>query len=131
MPYRVLATIRKNSALSTQAFIDYYENKHVPLIISLSGDTLPSVYKRRYTHRELDIKDSAFGTVIRSAADETVDFDVVVELVFASQAAFATWGARINADGGERIAADEAVFLDRSSMKALVFEEFVTTGGTS
>jgi hypothetical protein len=106
--FRVLAFLTKRDGLSTQDFIDHYENRHAPLILSLAP--APQVYKRRY-RGEMLTRDGG-----------TVDFDVVTELGFADRAAYLSWMAQLAAAGG-RVAADEALFLDRSRTRAFIFED--------
>ncbi|KAF2674999.1 hypothetical protein BT63DRAFT_26351 [Microthyrium microscopicum] len=129
MPYRILAFLSKLPSLSTSEFISYYETKHLPLIISLSGDTLPPVYKRRYTH--LDETAGTFGVMIPPAdGGAGIDFDVITELVFESLEAYQAWGVRIASDGGgEKIVEDEGKFLVRERTRSYVVEEFVTGDG--
>ena len=112
--FRVLAFLTKKEAIKTQAFIDYYENKHVPLICSLAPT--PIVYKRRYLRERLTKEGGA------------IDFDVVTELGFPDRAAYLTWMTQLSGPGaGEQVAADEAKFLDRSRTRAYVVEEYVTS----
>ena len=106
--FKVLAFLTKKDGLSTEDFVDYYENHHVPLILDLA--TAPLLYKRRYRGEAL------------TRADPTVDFDVVTELGFADRAGYRAWMAQL-ADAGGRVAADEARFLDRSRTRAYVVEE--------
>jgi hypothetical protein len=47
--FKVLCFLTKREGIETQAFIDYYEKKHVPLICSLAPT--PIVYRRRYLVR--------------------------------------------------------------------------------
>ena len=47
--FKVLGFLTKRAGIETQAFIEYYENTHVPLICSLAPP--PLVYKRRYLMR--------------------------------------------------------------------------------
>jgi hypothetical protein len=44
--FTVFAFLAKRDEISMQEFIDYYENKHIPLILTLAP--APLVYKRRY-----------------------------------------------------------------------------------
>ncbi len=44
--FKVFAYLSKRSDITTEAFIDYHENHHVPLVLSLAP--LPTVYKRNY-----------------------------------------------------------------------------------
>ena len=46
---KVFAYLSKKQGLDTQGFIDYYENHHVPLVLSLAP--APPVYKRNYVDR--------------------------------------------------------------------------------
>ena len=111
--FKVLAFLSKREGIETRAFIDYYENKHVPLICSLAPN--PIVYKRRYVLEKLTNEGGA------------LDFDVVTELGFPDRAAYLAWMEKLSAPGsGERVAADEEKFLDRSRTRAYVVEEYVT-----
>ena len=114
---KVLAFLTKREGMETQAFIDYYENSHVPLICRLAPT--PVVYKRRYLMRGDDL----------NREDGSIDFDVVTELGFSDRAAFLAWMTRLSGPGaGEQVATDEAKFLDRSRTRAYVIEERVTSG---
>jgi EthD domain len=114
---KVLSFLTKREGIEMQAFIDYYESKHVPLILSLAP--APIVYKRRYLVRGEQL----------TKEGGAVDFDVVTEQGFADRAAFLAWMAQLSGPGvGERVAGDEAKFLDRSRTRAYVVEEHVTSG---
>jgi uncharacterized protein (TIGR02118 family) len=108
---KVFAFLRKREGLDTRAAIEYYENKHVPLVPSLAG--APPAYKRNYLLR---------GDELNREKD-TIDFDVVTELVVADRAAFLAWMEKLSV---EQIGADEQKFLDRSRTRARVIEEHVT-----
>jgi hypothetical protein len=112
--FRVCGFLTKKDGLSVQDFIDYYENKHVPLICSLAP--VPIIYKRRYLVGER-----------LTAEGGTVDFDVMTELVFADRHAFEAWMVELAKPGvGVRIVADEEKFLNRVRTRAYVIEERVT-----
>jgi hypothetical protein len=116
--FKIFAFLSKREDLQTRAFIDYYENHHVPLIQSLAPT--PPVYKRSYLVR---------GDELNRQEDDSIDFDVVTELVFADRTAYLAWGAAVGAgDGAERVAADELRFLDPARTRAYVIEEYVTSG---
>jgi hypothetical protein len=116
--FKVLAFLSKKEGMETQAFIEHYEKHHVPLILSLAPT--PIVYKRNYLMR---------GNDLNRREDASIDFDVVTKLVFPDRAAYLAWGAAVGrGEAGERVAADEATFLDRSRTRAYVIEEFVTAG---
>ncbi len=114
---KVFGFLSKREELETQAFIDYYEKNHVPLICSLAPT--PIVYKRNYLVRgdEFNLKDSA------------IDFDVVTELVFPDRAAYLAWRTQLSKPGSsEQVVMDEEKFIDRARTRACVIEECVTSG---
>jgi hypothetical protein len=114
---KVFGFLTKREGIETQAFIDYYENNHVPLICSLAP--APIVYKRNYLLRGHEF----------NKEDNAIDFDVVTELVFPDRAAYLAWRAQLSKPGsGEQVVADEEKFLDRSRTRACVIEECVTSG---
>jgi len=115
--FKVFGFLTRRDGIRLQDFIDYYENKHVPLICSLAP--APIVYKRRYLVRGEEL----------TKEGGAVDFDVMTELGFPDRDAFLAWMAQLSAPGvGERVAADEAKFLDRSRTRAYVVEEHMTSG---
>ena len=114
---KILSYLVKRDGMATEEFIDYYENHHVPLILGLAPP--PEVYKRHYLQRGDAPSIGATG----------IDFDVVTEQGFADRAAFESWIDAVTAgDAGERVAADEARFLDRSRTRSCVVSDYVTTG---
>ena len=112
--FKVFAYLTKRPGTTREEFIDYYENHHVPLVLSLAS--MPRVYKRNYVVRG---EASGSGT-------PGLDFDVVTEMAWDDRAGFEEWIAlpRVPA-----IAEDEARFLDRSKTKVHVIEERVSAAG--
>lgn len=112
---KILSYLVKRDGMPTEEFIDYYENHHVPLILSLAPP--PEVYKRHYLRRggAVDIGE--------------IDFDVVTEQGFADQEDFERWIQAVGTGAaGEQVATDEARFLDRSRTRSCVVSDYVTTG---
>ena len=122
----MLAFLRKNPSLTTEEFINYYETKHIPLIVSVSGDTLPTTYKRRYFHQgKAASATEAFGVLHHpSDGSSAVPYDAVTELGFPDKQASETWVAKMRAN--EAVVADELVFLDQRKMSLIVVQEFET-----
>jgi len=115
--FTMLSYLVKRDGMTVEDFVEYYENCHVPLILSLGPH--PLVYKRRYLRRG----DAA------NVAEETIEFDVVTEIAFADRAAFESWSTAVGTGvDGDRVAADEALFLDRSRTRATVIDDHVTAG---
>jgi hypothetical protein len=114
---KILSYLVKRDGMPAEEFVDYYENHHVPLILSLAPP--PVVYKRHYLQRGDEL----------NLGEANIDFDVVTEQVFADRDAFQSWlGAVTAGDAGERVAADEARFLDRTRTRSCVVSDYVTTG---
>ena len=114
---KILSYLVKRDGMAIEEFVEYYENHHVPLILSLAPS--PEVYKRHYLQR---------GDAL-NIGEAGIDFDVGTEQVFADRAAFESWIDAVTAgDAGERVAADEARFLDRSRTRSCVVSDYVTTG---
>ena len=108
-----IALLRRRADLGREAFIDYYERRHAPLILSL----LPGIvdYRRNF---------AAFDGAFVNEGAAPFDFDVVTELWFADQAAYdAAIAVATAPDVAARIAADEENFLDRTGTRMFVVEE--------
>lgn len=113
--YKIFAFLNKRDGISTADFIDYYENHHVPLILSLAPT--PLLYKRRYVVHGEKLTEGSNG----------VDFDVMTELRFPDREGHLAWIGKLSGPGaGEQVAADEAKFLDRSRTRAYVVDERIT-----
>jgi hypothetical protein len=108
---KVFAFLTKREDIDTRAFIEYYETHHVPLVLSLAPT--PTVYKRNYVVRGDEF----------NREDDSIDFDVITELVFPDRDAYVAWIEKLAV---EAIGADEGMFLDRSRTRAYVIEEHVT-----
>ena len=98
----VMAFLVKLPGISTEELIDYYENHHVSLILSLAP--APAVYTRNYIQRD-------------AAAEPRDDVDVITEFAFADDDAYQAWAAAMYAPGSG-VADDEAKLLDRSKTRA-------------
>jgi hypothetical protein len=112
---KVFAFLTRREDIETQAFIQHYEDVHVPLICSLAP--APIVYKRNYLVRGDEI----------NIEDDSIDFDVVTELVFPDRSTYFAWSAAVGTGpAGDRVGEDESTFLDRRRTRAYVIEEHGT-----
>lgn len=108
-----IALLRRRADLSHAAFVDYYESRHAPLILSL----LPGIIEYR---RNFAIFDGAF----RSEGAAPFDFDVVTEIRFADRATYdRAMAIATREDIAARIAGDEENFLDRSATRMFLVDE--------
>ena len=109
--FKVFAYLTRREGSTREEFIDYYENHHVPLVLSLAP--MPRVYKRNYLRQD-------FAAGLESPA---IGFDVVTEMAWDDRAGAENW---ITLLGVPAIAEDEARFLDRSKTRAYVIDERVS-----
>jgi uncharacterized protein (TIGR02118 family) len=114
--YRVFGYLTKRDDMSLSAFRDYYENKHIPLVLSLAPT--PLVYKRRYLDRTEGLADGG----------APVDFDAMTELAFPDRDAFLAWMTKLYVEAGDKVTTDEARFIDRTRTRAYTVDEHVTAG---
>ena len=100
----VVALLARRADLSFAAFVDYYETRHAPLILSIAPEIVR--YERSFLRRDEAI-------VVPGAADP--DFDVVTRISFADEAGYARAMARMaEPETAKRIADDEENVFDRS-----------------
>jgi hypothetical protein len=116
--YRVFGFLTKRDGLSLPEFKDYYENHHVPLLLSKAPK--PPVHTRRYVNRDEELMKTGLQ----------VDFDCMVEVAFSDQDAFLAYMVKLFGPEAvdDAVAVDEAKFLDRSQTRAYVVDEHVTAG---
>ena len=77
-----------------------------------------AVYKRNYL---------VLGDEI-NREDESIDFDVVTELVFPDRATYFAWSTAVGTSvAGDRVSQDESTFLNRQRTMAYVIEERETS----
>jgi len=116
--YRVFGFLTKRDRLSMPELKDYYENHHVPLLLSRAPK--PLIHKRRYVNRDEEFMKTGLQ----------VDFDVMVEVAFADEDAFLAYMGKLFGPEAvdDAVAVDEAKFLDRSQTRAYLVDEHVTAG---
>ena len=113
MRMKTVALLRKRADITHEAFVDYYETRHAPLILSL----LPGIveYRRNFSRFE--------GAYVNETA-APFDFDVVTEIWFEDRAAYdRAMAVAAQPDIAHRIADDEANLFDRSGTRLFVVDE--------
>ena len=111
--FKCIALLRRRPDLSREAFIDYYERQHAPLIRRL----LPGIIDYRRNYVELE------GAFLFPGA-APIDFDVITEIWLADRAAYDRFtAAATQEDIARQIAEDEENFLDRPATRMMVVDE--------
>jgi hypothetical protein len=114
--FKWIVQIKRKNGISKEEFIDYYENKHEPLILSL----LPKLaeYRRNYL-----VDDPIIGVDGRSGDIDKLDFDVLTECIFKNREdalEFVAVLSRPEVIG--RIKEDEANFVEPQHDNVFVVE---------
>ncbi|XPS70833.1 hypothetical protein M3J09_003034 [Ascochyta lentis] len=52
MTYTVFMFVTRKPGMTLEAFVDHYENKHIPLILEVLGDQAPVRHTRHYVKRK-------------------------------------------------------------------------------
>jgi hypothetical protein len=108
-----IAFLKCKPGLSRDAFIEYYETKHAPLILEIAPQI--AEYRRNFL--------IPTGAIVMPGA-AALDFDVVTELWYANrQAHSAAMAAFTMPANAERIARDEENLFDRSRTRFFEVEE--------
>ena len=113
MKVKTIAMLRKRADITREAFVDYYETRHAPLIVSL----VPGIveYRRNFC---------SFDEAFANDAVAPFDFDVVTEIWFEDRAAYdRAMAVASRPEIAQRIADDEANMCDRSGTRMFVVEE--------
>jgi len=114
--YKVIALLKRRADLTHEAFVEYYENHHAPLILEL----MPNIvgYRRNF----LDPR------MIVHAGGAVPDFDVITELWFSDRAAFqSAMEVFDNPEVRGRLVADEENLFDRSRTRFIAAEERISS----
>jgi len=107
---KVMLFIRRKEGLTREEFRDRYEAGHAPLAIR------ELQHLRRYARN--------FVLPVKGLPEP--DFDVVTEFWFDDWEGWKATSAYALAETGRTLAEDEAVFMDRASMRFVVVDEHVS-----
>lgn len=110
---KIIALLKRKPGLTMDAFIEYYENKHAPLVLKIAP--FITDYRRNYARGG-----SALGSLDGAASD----CDVITEAWFATREDFEKFNTEaLKPENREAIIRDELNFIDRDSMRLFVVEE--------
>jgi uncharacterized protein (TIGR02118 family) len=119
---KMVALFKKKPGMSREDFIEYYETRHVPLILEVLPDTFKD-YRRSY----ILFDQMFFPEHMEGTPPAPPQFDMMTELWMESREKFDEMNAAMSDPAiGDRVAKDEANFLDRSSMVMFLVDERVT-----
>jgi EthD domain len=117
---KLVSLMSRRPGTSMAAFRRYYEEQHVPLVARL----LPPAqdYRRNYAVEDGEHR-PGHGAVDRAPAERL--FDVLTELTYATREDYDRVLAALSDPAvGRLLAEDEERFLDRTTIRSYVVEEF-------
>jgi hypothetical protein len=128
MPYSVLVFETRKPGMSIDAYINHYDNIHIPLVKECTGDAFPQSHTRYYLKRQPLPEGASTDTIptplIFYGKPEDVDYDCVVIMTFEDVAAFARFQqAYEQSPRKAEMDADEELFILKSEMKAIAIED--------
>ena len=134
MTFAVTIYATRKQGTTPQDFKTHYEDTHMPLVKSLSGELFPKSHTRHYIQRtptahSTDTSNKAYPANVLFGGQAVFDFDSYAELVFEDGPAFQRFIACVTApEAARKIGDDEDCFLDRDKMRvAFVDDTRVTT----
>lgn len=114
---KMIVFFRRKATLTAEQFRQHYETRHAPLALSL----FPYIkaYRRNYIRH--DMRHQRAGG---EAVNTGFGFDVITEIVFASEADYLRMKADMNEPAiREKVIEDELRFIDRSATVVLIADE--------
>lgn len=119
--FKCIALLKRRPDLTREAFIDYYEKQHAPLIRRL----LPGIVDYRRNYVELE------GAFLFPGATP-IDFDVITEIWLADRESYDRFtAAAAQEDIARQIAQDEENFLNRAATRMMVVDERRTSASSA
>jgi hypothetical protein len=125
MTFTVFMFIARKPGMTLEAFVDHYENKHVPLVLDVLGDAAPIRHARHYLKRVPAGMDGAGVppplVLIGDAA--TVDYDCITTVELRDEAHFQAFNEKFaNSPRRKELDADQEAFADGAKFRVVAVE---------
>lgn len=122
MGYTVIMLVARRPGMSLEAFKDHYENKHVPLVLSVLGDVAPVRHTRHYLQRNPAAAegDDVPPPLLFFGDASTIDYDCITTIELRDEAHFQAFNEKFtNTPRRNEIEEDQAAFADGSKFRIL------------
>jgi hypothetical protein len=125
MTFTVFMFVTRKPGMTLEAFIDHYENKHVPLVLEVLDDVAPVRHTRYYLKRN---PAGAEGTdvpppLVFVGDAATVDYDCITTVELRDEAHFQAFNEKFtNSPRRKDIDADQEAFADGSKFRVVAVE---------
>ncbi|PVI07316.1 hypothetical protein DM02DRAFT_608867 [Periconia macrospinosa] len=133
MAFSIIVFVTRKPTITPEAFKDYWENHHIPLLQSLTGDLFPREHKRLYFARA---ERKGFGgpankdkpLLILRGSPEDFDFDATAELTWENEQTFHKFYKAVHrSETQAKLVKDEEIFLDPGKMRTVVIREAISS----
>ncbi|PVH94761.1 hypothetical protein DM02DRAFT_618379 [Periconia macrospinosa] len=138
MTHIVIAKVFRKRGTTPTEFRNHYDNVHVPLLKSLTGDTFPLTHTRNYIHRvpattehsqSASETTESFPAVQYRGEPEDFAFDSLTVMVWESEEKFEAFvRVFLDEEVQGKIIEDEKLFQDRSKKMSVAIKDAVVTG---
>jgi hypothetical protein len=123
MGYTIFMFVTRKPGMSLEAFVDHYENKHVPLVLEVLGDVAPVRHTRYYLKRGAAEGNNTPPPLVFVGDAATVDYDCITTVELRDEAHFQAFNEKFATSPRRKdIEEDEAAFADRSKFKIVAVE---------
>lgn len=116
--------------MSLEAFIDHYENKHVPLVLEVLADQAPVRHTRHYLKRNPAGAegDDVPPPLVFVGDAATVDYDCITTVELRDESHFHAFNEKYaNSPRKKDLEEDQAAFADGSKFRVVAVESGRTT----
>jgi hypothetical protein len=128
MVYTVFLFVARKPGTSIASFIDHYENKHMPLLMSIFGDDKPLRHSRYYLKRAPGDSNMADNTdpppLVFMGDVSAIDYDCITAFELEDEAHFMRFSQTFaNSPLRSAVDEDEKAFLDQSKLRCVASED--------
>ncbi|KAJ4359336.1 hypothetical protein N0V95_002260 [Ascochyta clinopodiicola] len=126
MTYTIFMFVARKPGMTLEAFVDHYENKHVPLVLEVLGDQAPVRHIRHYVKRNPAA--AAEGTdvpppLVLFGDAATIDYDCITTVELRDEAHFQAFNEKFaNSPRKKDIEEDQAAFADGAKFRVVAVE---------
>ena len=117
--------VARKPGMSLDAFIDHYENKHIPLVFEILGDQVPVRHTRHYVKRNsagAEGNDVPPPLVFFGDA-AAIDYDCITTVELRDEAHFQAFNEKVvNSPRKKDFDEDQAAFVDGSKFRIVAVE---------
>ncbi|KAF2627824.1 hypothetical protein BU25DRAFT_410476 [Macroventuria anomochaeta] len=111
--------------MSLEAFVDHYENKHIPLVLEVLAEQAPVRHTRHYIKRDpADAKGNEVPPPLVFFGDAaTIDYDCITTVELRDEAHFQAFNEKFaSSPRRKEIDEDQAAFADGSKFRVVAVE---------